>query len=383
MRARHLVAILAALAMQAALGQRTRPAGGDLSGRIHDAVRALPSVNAEVTEAQRTEGGKACALYRAAYAQRSEMGGYSRTELGLLGLHAGFAAGDAEVMLSGAKLLHREAARSKLEEYSAYALTWAGIFAGDPASARAGLERLMRRPSKSKLHAWARQMEKIAEECDQPISLALALPGGRTANLTALRGKVVVIEIGASRCPPWVNALPGLKAFHAARAEDPDFFMFGISLDERAADARRTVAEHDVPWPVGVAPVLREKFHGKGAPHVAVISPRGRVLWQGHPVAKGMLAMTTDFARREAGRLAGGPTTASSRAAPATRAGASPPPSPAARTEAEAEAKLNLAETYRKAGMPAKARSLLREVLETYPRTSAAAKAREALKDLP
>ncbi len=360
----------------AAWSLTTRPAGmgsgEDLPSRIHEAVRELPSLDAPaVTPEQQSRGKEACALYRAGLGQLEKLGGIARMKLAFVGAHGGFAAGDAKVMLSGARLLQNEARGSKWEEYAAYTLAWAGLFAGQREPAEAALKHLMANPSQRKLAGLAERLLPIARQCHQRIEFNLAMLDGKRLPGSELRGKAVVLEFGAGAVEPWRNALPALKEFYAARKADEHFVMIGLNLDESVEEATKAVRAHQVPWRVGLGRKLRQRFRGEGVPHLAVLSADGRVLWQGHPLDRGIPELVTDFARRQARYLAEHPEAAATGPAPQESA------------SAEAEKKYKLAVVYRDAGMTAKAKAVLTEIVKTYPGTPAAAKARALLESLP
>ncbi len=375
----------------AARGQGTRPSGGsparldgaELAGLIDGMVRMLPSIDAVVTSTQQAAGAQACKLYSAGYPQRAEMGGLLRLRLGLLGLHGGFAAGDAEAMLSGAKLLMQEARKSKLEGYARYALAWAGIFGAEPATAAAALNGLIARPSQKGIGQWAKGMLPIAKQCNQPVMLTLSFPDGRRGTLAEYRGKAVVLDFWAGWSKPWVEHLPELKEFCRQRLSGGDFAIIGIAIHEKASEAKAAAAKHGLTWPVVWGPSARERFHGKGAPHVVVVSPTGRVLWQGHPIAKSTFTTVADFARRQAARMREAPAPRTRPQTTSAPAGGERPPAADAAAEARARQQLKLALAYRQAGLNDKARALFRAILKEHPRTAAAAKARAELSRVP
>ena len=226
-------------------------------------------------------------------------------------------------------------------------------------------------------------MLPIAKQCSQPLALKLSLLDGQKKSLSDFRGKAIVLDFWAGWCDPCIRAIPEIKKFYQERAKDDNFVMIGVSLDRSAADAKAAVAKYGLTWPQALSVRTRQRFLGQGIPHIAVISPTGCILWQGHPVAKGTLTMVTDFARRQAERMKSAPP-AQTHSAPATEPPVveSKPPS-VSPDEAQADQKLKVALVYRKAGLINKAKALLREIVQDHPQTAAAARAREELSRLP
>jgi thiol-disulfide isomerase/thioredoxin len=107
--------------------------------------------------------------------------------------------------------------------------------------------------------------------------------GGRHLSLAADRGKVVVVNVWGSWCPPCRAEADDLVA--AARALQPKGVVFlGInSRDPSAAQARAFVRRYDVPYPSIYDPSGKNllAFHGTlgptSIPSTVVIDPQGRV----------------------------------------------------------------------------------------------------------
>jgi peroxiredoxin len=103
----------------------------------------------------------------------------------------------------------------------------------------------------------------------------------REIALSALRGKVVLLQYWASWCPTCVAEFPALRRLHAEHAE-AGLEIVGISLDEEIKDARRAVARHEMHWPqicdgLGKDSPLATRYDVRGTPRYVLIDRQGRV----------------------------------------------------------------------------------------------------------
>jgi len=365
----------------------SRPSLAELAEKIAALSQQTPSANIKApppTPAQQSKAALGCRLYRQAYLRLGELDEQAKENLSLLGLRAGFAAGDPEVMLSAAKLRWRTEAAGQRSDYAGYAMAWAGIFAGDAAAAKQGLHHLRDNSPQKSLAKWAKGMLPIAGQCDKPAGFSLRLLDGGQVKLGA-GGKVTVVHFWASGSSASAGVMSTLEKFYQQRRKDRNFQLVGVSIDRDVDAARRTIRQWGLSWPQAVNRGLRQKFFGRGVPHVVAISPTGHILWQGHPALKDTLIFVTDFARRQAGRM---PRPEATTTSPRTIARPKPPktpqkPSPPTATpteEAEADRLYKMAKTYMKLRMRAKAGELLREIVRKYPNTRAAKDAREELR---
>ena len=379
-----------------AAGQTTAPAPepdepplslAELAEKIAALSQQTPSANIKApppTPDQQSKAALGCRLYRQAYLRLDELDEQARLNLSLLGLRAGFGAGDAEVMLSAAKLRWRAEAAGQPSDYAGYAMAWAGIFAGDAAAAKQGLHHLRDNSPQKSLADWAKGMLPIAGQCDKPAGFSLRLLDGSQVKLGA-PGKVAVVHFWASGSSASAGVMSNLEAFYHQRRKDKNFQLVGVSIDRDADAARRTIRQWSLLWPQAVDRDLRQRFFGRGVPHVVAISPTGHILWQGHPALKDTLIFVTDFARRQAARMPRPEATTTSPRPPGRPKPPETPqkPSPPTATpteEAEADRLYKMAKTYMKLRMRPKVGELLREIVQKYPNTRAAKDAREELR---
>ena len=81
-----------------------------------------------------------------------------------------------------------------------------------------------------------------------PLELKVTAVDGSEINLAKLRGKVVLLDFWATRCPPCVEELPNVfaayKKFHGK-----GFEIIGISTDENKEILIRFVKARGITWP--------------------------------------------------------------------------------------------------------------------------------------
>jgi cytochrome c biogenesis protein CcmG, thiol:disulfide interchange protein DsbE len=67
--------------------------------------------------------------------------------------------------------------------------------------------------------------------------------GGQTIDLSKLRGRVVVLNLWATWCPPCIEELPSLLALHKAM---PDLAIVAVSIDQDPDVYHHFLVEHHV-----------------------------------------------------------------------------------------------------------------------------------------
>jgi thiol-disulfide isomerase/thioredoxin len=118
---------------------------------------------------------------------------------------------------------------------------------------------------------------RFASERTYPLSLPLLTLDGRPANLSQFRGKVVLVNLWASWCPPCLAEMPGLQALYQ-KADTSKVAFVLISLDENQNKARALLKRkhYTMPvfFPVGQLPA---PFSSSSIPYTVILTPQGRV----------------------------------------------------------------------------------------------------------
>jgi thiol-disulfide isomerase/thioredoxin len=129
------------------------------------------------------------------------------------------------------------------------------------------------------------QARSASEHVGKP---AIEIQAGKWLNtqplkLSALKGKVVVIEFWATWCGPCRASIPHLKELNAKYASK------GLTLvsltDERAEVAEPFVKQNGMDYPIGTDSSTGEAYGVTGIPHAVVVGKDGKVAWEGHPMS--------------------------------------------------------------------------------------------------
>jgi len=103
---------------------------------------------------------------------------------------------------------------------------------------------------------------------------------GKSWTLSALRGKVVLVNFWATWCPPCRKEMPDLDALYQ-RFKDQGFIILAIS-DEGAAKVQPFLAERHITYPVMLDPgrKVNELFQVDGIPKSFVYNREGKLVAQ-------------------------------------------------------------------------------------------------------
>jgi peroxiredoxin len=107
---------------------------------------------------------------------------------------------------------------------------------------------------------------------------------GRKWNLNSLRGKVVLVNFWATRCPPCRREIPDLDALDK-RFRDQGLVIFAIT-DEEAAKVLPFLSEEKVRYPVLLDPgqKVKERFRVDGIPDTLIYDREGHFV--ARPIAR-------------------------------------------------------------------------------------------------
>jgi len=352
---------------------------------------ALPAkMEDKITTEREAKAAEACAFFQQAAGQADKLDDGAKINLGRLGMMAGFSAGDAPVMGSGAKMMWSAMEPGNAKRIAAIAVSWAGIFGGDPKLANEGLDSILKDPPGRNWEDFVATLRPVAATCDKRVNLDIRLLNGKVANSANLKGKAVTLDFWASWCGPCIQSTPIIQKYYDQRKDDGNFVLISLSWDRRASDALRGIREHKMTWHQAMDPDLSKKFGIGSIPHMVVLSADGRMIYRGHPRFMSRIEWATDFSLRQARYLDAKAKPAKDGQAGKTES-APTPPLPAAERPAPtlvrppqtpeelAEQKYRMAMAYRQAGMDAKAADLLRAIVKDYPDTTVAAKVKAEL----
>lgn len=103
---------------------------------------------------------------------------------------------------------------------------------------------------------------------------------GETYSLSAMAGKVVLLDVGASWCGYCIGIMPEVKLAYERFSKNDDVVVLGINDGETPKQVRKFLDEHQQPWPVLLDrnQQLRKAYQFKGIPFFIVIDKAGN--WQ-------------------------------------------------------------------------------------------------------
>lgn len=103
---------------------------------------------------------------------------------------------------------------------------------------------------------------------------------GRALTLAELKGKVVLVNLWATWCPPCVAEMPALDALQG-KLGGPDFQVVAVSLDRGGAALVKRWFERNKIARLGIYTADAGQFEGAVLPTSILLDAQGRVAWQG------------------------------------------------------------------------------------------------------
>lgn len=125
---------------------------------------------------------------------------------------------------------------------------------------------------------------------------------GQQVDLSALAGKVVVLNFWATWCPPCIREMPSLQAFYNRYQTSPDVEFLVVEIDNRPDLAKSFVEKNNFTFPV-YSPVdmIPEAFLGQAIPTTVILNKKGEISYRHEGMSD---FMAHDFLNRFEGILA-------------------------------------------------------------------------------
>jgi peroxiredoxin/outer membrane lipoprotein-sorting protein len=104
---------------------------------------------------------------------------------------------------------------------------------------------------------------------------------GARVTLSALRGKVVIVDFWATWCPPCQAQMPDLQKMHSELAAQ-GLVVLGLDVGEDAATVTKFAAQHGYTFALllGAEPDITEKYFVPGYPTTFLIDRQGRIAFR-------------------------------------------------------------------------------------------------------
>jgi thiol-disulfide isomerase/thioredoxin len=115
-----------------------------------------------------------------------------------------------------------------------------------------------------------------------PVDLTFTAVDGTQVDLTALRGKVVLLDFWATWCPPCRGEVPNVVAAYN-KYHDQGFEVVGVSLDQDKDGLNQFAANNGMVWPQyfdgqGWGNSLAQRFGIRSIPQMWLLDKKGRII---------------------------------------------------------------------------------------------------------
>lgn len=136
--------------------------------------------------------------------------------------------------------------------------------------------------------AFAAKLSHVTEEKESLPPIAAGQPApqfsfplmtGGDASLSDYRGKLVLVNVWATWCPPCIEEMPDMQNLYAQmKREGLPFEILGVSIDALGADpVKKWVDRFNITFPILLDPrgAIKKLYRTTGVPETFVIDPQG------------------------------------------------------------------------------------------------------------